>query len=151
MANATVINPADGSENNAAPHTEGTSMNVPMNSAINLRVIVPASSKDPLAMFRGNTPMIASAEVLGSPTARFRSRVQPPRIRPAYTRAARNRPDLALITAADDFLRSHRLHSKRILPQSWPPSQLRPRWRCTAPRGGEGGVNYFAQSYPGSG
>jgi hypothetical protein len=69
MANATVINPAEGSENNAAPHTEVTSMNVPMNSAINLRVIVSASSKDPPAMFQGNTPMIASAEVLGSPTA----------------------------------------------------------------------------------
>src|SRR5262249_44966250 len=45
MANATVINPADGTENNAAPHTEVTSINVPINSAINLRVIVPASSK----------------------------------------------------------------------------------------------------------
>ena len=82
MANATVINPADGSENNAAPHTEVTSMNVPMNSAINLRVIVPASSKDPPAMFRGNTPMIASAEVLGSPTARFRSRASRPKFAP---------------------------------------------------------------------
>src|SRR5262249_56938939 len=45
MANATVINPADGTENTAAPHTEVTSINVPINSAINLRVIVPASSK----------------------------------------------------------------------------------------------------------
>src|SRR5215468_1369060 len=45
MANATVINPADGTENNAAPHTEVTSINVPINSAINLRVIVPTSSK----------------------------------------------------------------------------------------------------------
>jgi hypothetical protein len=45
MANATVINPADGTENKAAPHTEVTSINVPMNSAINLRVIVPAPSK----------------------------------------------------------------------------------------------------------
>src|SRR5262249_59476721 len=45
MANATVINPADGTENNAAPHTEVTSINVPINSAISLRVIVPTSSK----------------------------------------------------------------------------------------------------------
>jgi hypothetical protein len=47
MAKATDISPADGTENNAAPHTEVTSMNVPMNSAINLRVIVPASLKSP--------------------------------------------------------------------------------------------------------
>ena len=33
--------------------------------------------------------MIASAEVLGSPTARFRSRVHHPRIRPASTRPTR--------------------------------------------------------------
>src|ERR1700757_646115 len=45
MANATVINPATGTENSAAPQTEATSMNVPMNSAISLRVIVPALQK----------------------------------------------------------------------------------------------------------
>src|SRR3979411_2875715 len=43
MANATVMRPADGAENSAAPHTELTSMNVPMNSAPNFWDIVPAS------------------------------------------------------------------------------------------------------------
>src|SRR5581483_653145 len=33
MANATVISPADGAENSAAPQTELTSANVPMTSA----------------------------------------------------------------------------------------------------------------------
>src|ERR1700759_1797249 len=32
MAKATVINPVDGAENSAAPHTELTSANVPINS-----------------------------------------------------------------------------------------------------------------------
>jgi hypothetical protein len=47
MAKATVINPADGSENSAAPQTELTSMNVPMNSATSFLVIVPASPEKP--------------------------------------------------------------------------------------------------------
>jgi hypothetical protein len=39
MASATVIKPADGAENNAAPHTELTSANVPINSATYFRVL----------------------------------------------------------------------------------------------------------------
>src|SRR5262245_21259913 len=80
MANATVINPADGTENNAAPHTEVTSINVPINSAINLPFMVPAASKRParhVAREYGDDSIRGS---VGKPdSARFRSRVQPPR------------------------------------------------------------------------
>src|SRR6266403_2181381 len=54
-ANATAINPALGAENNAAPQTALTSVNVPMTSALNSRDIfisheAPANRREPRAV-----------------------------------------------------------------------------------------------------
>ena len=63
------------------------------------------------------------------------------------SRSSRRRPPLAKSAPSIEQVSSTprprttccspiRLHSQRIPPQGRPPSQLRPRWRCTAPRGG---------------
>src|SRR5436305_428031 len=85
MANATVIRPADGAENSAAPHTELTSANVPMSSAryflelLFIAFSLPHARRARMARIADQISAISRTGppveplILGSPTTRIAS------------------------------------------------------------------------------